>query len=311
MVDATQKGVSLARNALAVAAKNLAEQELAAAYVALEEHAEPRYEQAALAAERAAHQADRSSWALAAQIGDDLLKRTQADALNKLIEDSIKVNGIMSRATETKERAVEAKLNSDVRAGTATLTQLAAAAVAGADLPEAEELEGLDAAVLASLDDDARRRAAKARAQAAAAEANRTPQGHRTATGELAKFGWHLVRFKGHPVYKRQAITCVGGKYRLARQSTTIPSTPSDRRSSANAVADINRANHAVTEVFALDVDVHGEMERRLSGLKSKAARLWKAAEGRSGSAELNNELGKTYDEMAGVDKIIQDISSG
>ena len=42
-VDATQKGVSLARNALAVSAKNLAEQELAAAFVALEEHAEPRW----------------------------------------------------------------------------------------------------------------------------------------------------------------------------------------------------------------------------------------------------------------------------
>ena len=42
-MDATQKGVSLARNALAVSAKNLAEQELAAAFVALEEHAEPRW----------------------------------------------------------------------------------------------------------------------------------------------------------------------------------------------------------------------------------------------------------------------------
>jgi len=37
----------------------------------------------------------------------------------------------------------------------------------------------------------------------------------------------------------------------------------------------------------------------------------WKTAEGRSGSAKLNNEIGKIYDQMAGVEKIINDISSG
>ena len=188
------------------------------------------------------------------------------------------VNGIMDRATATKERVADAKLESDVQAGTATLTQLeAAAAAARVDLPEAEvaEQEGLGAAVRASLEDQARRRAEEARAQAAAAEAERRPQGRRTPTGELENFRWQLVRSKGHPVYKRQVIMRVmGGKYSLTTQTTTISSTPSDRRSSANAVADINRLNDDVSEIFDLDTEVHGVMESRLSALKSKEAQL-------------------------------------
>jgi len=183
----------------------------------------------------------------------------------------------MDRATATKERVADAKLDSDVQAGTATL-EAAAAAAARVNLPEpqVEEQEGLGAAVRASLDDQARRRTEEARAQAAAVEAEQRPQGRRTPTGELEKFRWRMVRSKGHPVYKRQAIMRVmGGEYTLTTQTTTISSTPSDRRSSANAVADINRLNHDVIEMFDLDTEVHGVMESRLSALKSREAQLY------------------------------------
>ena len=37
----------------------------------------------------------------------------------------------------------------------------------------------------------------------------------------------------------------------------------------------------------------------------------WKTAECCRGSAKLNNEIGKIYDQMAGLETIINDISSG
>ena len=282
--SATQRGVSLARNVLANAADELAQQGWAVA-VALNERLERRVPDVIAAANAVKAAAMDAAGAVDAQLGDaELLARASDDEKRKLEAKRAQSTGLLERATDFV-RSLEREA-----AEQATGAQAAERAVDEAEVArerqwasdelhathlemqalrdENDRMAQLQAELQAERDeaiemrDDVIEMAAQERAGAdSLAEEQAQAHGSLPAAEHInqpdarspserlkdrLKDGhWTFCRQDGgHPVYKRTVV--LEGETETCEQVFSTPSTPSDWRSNLNALSDLRARDNGV-----------------------------------------------------------------
>ena len=255
---ASIKGVSLARNVLAKAAMELAQQQLQAYKVATQERLEPDWGSGKEAAGTALSFAMTSAISFDAQLGDAHLTETHAAELRRLCdarERAVELREAAQMAVRIAEQEVESaeRLRVEVEEQSRLFNGDGLVANNGV-CAYGNVSQGHQSAHAMSL-------------QRVCGDASVAAQ-HDLQSGSMEEVlkegGWALSRRGNHMVYTRLVIKHCddsSGKATRELQTFTLSKTPSDRRAWANALSQLRRYDNDVVHVFQGEVDERCSLE--------------------------------------------------
>jgi ubiquitin len=242
---ASIKGVSLARNVLAKASMELAQQQLEAYKVATQERLVPDWNGGKEAAGTALSFAMTSAVSFDAQLGDASLLETHAAELRRLCD-------ARERAVELREAAQMAVRVAEEEVAAAAELSTSAERQRGEVEEQSRRLSGEGMVETHGVD------GYLGRAGGNAVMVNQIDAQCGSMEEALKEGGWRLARRGSHLVYTRLVIKHSddsSGKPTRELQTFSLSKTPSDRRAHANALSQLRRCDNDVAHVFQGEVD--------------------------------------------------------